>query len=216
MTDIIKLTMENLEKNKMQTYYAETKAEARQLALSLIEKGSTVGVGGSVTLNQLDLLIEFRNGDYSFLDRYGDKTMEEIHEIFHKSLSADYYLLSANAVTQNGELYNVDGNGNRVAASIYGPKTVIFIVGKNKIVKDMDEAVLRVKSVAAPLNCQRLGKKTPCAATGKCIAFENGGAADPAAGCRSKERICRSYVTLGEQVNPDRIKVIIVNEDLGY
>lgn len=216
MTDIIKLAMENLEKNKMQTFYAENKAEAKKTALSLISKGDTIGVGGSVTLNELDLLTDFRSGDYIFLDRYGDKTTEEIHEIFHKSLSADAYFLSANAVTENGELYNVDGNGNRVAACIYGPKKVIVIVGKNKIVKNMNEAVLRVKSTAAPLNCRRLNKKTPCAATGRCIAFENGGALNPAAGCRSKDRICRSYVTLGEQVNPDRIKVIIVNEDLGY
>lgn len=216
MTDIIKKTMQNLDKNKMQSFYAETKEEAKEIALSFINKGETVGAGGSVTLGQLDMLNTLRCGDYVFLDRYGDKTIEEIHEVFHKSLSADAYLLSANAVTENGELYNVDGTGNRVAASIYGPKTVIFIVGKNKIVKDMDEAVKRVKSIAAPLNCKRLGKKTPCAATGKCIAYENGGALNPASGCRSKDRICRSYITLGEQVNPDRIKVIIVNEDLGY
>ncbi len=216
MTDIIKLTMENLEKNHMQSFFAETKEDAKKIALSMINEGAAVGVGGSVTLNQLDLLNTFRNGNYNFLDRYGDKTMDEVHEIFHKSLSADVYLLSSNAVTQNGELYNVDGTGNRVAALIYGPRKIIVIVGKNKIVKDMDEAVLRVKSIAAPLNCQRLGKKTPCAATGKCIAFENGGALNPASGCRSKDRICRDYIITGEQVNPDRIKVIIVNEDLGY
>ncbi len=216
MTDIIKKTMDALNKNRMESFYAETKEEAKEIALSLIDKGQTVSVGGSVTLNQLDMLTTLRNGDYVFFDRYGDKTPEEIQEVFHKSLSADAYFLSANAVTENGELYNVDGTGNRVAALIYGPKKVIVIIGKNKIVKDMNEAVLRVKSVAAPLNCRRLNKKTPCSTTGKCIAFTDGGALNPAAGCRSEDRVCRSYVTLGEQVNPDRIKVIIVNEDLGY
>lgn len=216
MTDIIKRTMENLEKNHMQAFFAENQDEAKKIALSLINEGDTIGVGGSVTLNQLNLLTVFRNGDYNFLDRYGDKTAEEIHEIFHKSLSADAYFLSANAVTENGELYNVDGTGNRVAALIYGPKKVIVIVGKNKIVRNIDEAVLRVKSIAAPLNCQRLNKKTPCAAIGKCIAFADGGALNPTAGCHSKDRICRDYIITGEQVNPDRIKVIIVNEDMGY
>ena len=216
MTDIIKRTMENLEKNHMQAFFAENQDEAKKIALSLIKEGDTIGVGGSVTLNQLNLLTVFRSGDYNFLDRYGDKTAEEIHEIFHKSLSADAYFLSANAVTENGELYNVDGTGNRVAALIYGPKKVIVIVGKNKIVRNIDEAVLRVKSIAAPLNCQRLNKKTPCAAIGKCIAFTDGGALNPTAGCHSKDRICRDYIITGEQVNPDRIKVIIVNEDMGY
>ena len=216
MTDTIKRTIENIRKNNMECFFAENKQEAREIALSLISKGDSIGVGGSVTLNELDLLADFRNGDYRFLDRYGDKTPEEVAQIFHDSFSADAYFTSSNAVTENGELYNVDGNGNRVAAMIYGPKNVIVIVGKNKIVKDLNEAVLRVKSVAAPLNCKRLNKQTPCAKTGKCISFSEGNAEIASAGCKTSERICCEYVITAMQRVSNRIKVIIVNEDLGY
>ncbi len=216
MTDTIKRTMENIQKNNMECFFAENKQDAREIALSLISKGDSIGVGGSVTLNELDLLTDFRNGDYHFFDRYGDKTPQEVAQVFRDSFSSDAYFTSSNAVTENGELYNVDGNGNRVAAIIHGPKRIIVIVGKNKIVKDLNEAVLRVKSIAAPLNCKRLNRQTPCAKTGKCISFSAGDAGIPSAGCNNSQRICRQYVTTAMQGNPDRIKVIIVNEDLGY
>ena len=216
MTDTIKRTIENIRQNNMECFFAENKQEARKIALSLISKGDSIGVGGSVTLNELELLTDFRNGNYHFLDRYGDKTPEEVVQIFRDSFYADVYFTSSNAVTENGELYNVDGNGNRVAAMIYGPKKIIIIVGKNKIVKDLNEAVLRVKSIAAPLNCKRLNKTTPCAKTGKCISFSEGNAEIASAGCKTSERICCEYVITAMQRNPDRIKVIIVNENLGY
>ena len=216
MTDTLKRTIENIRKNNMECFYAENKLKAREIALSLISKGDTIGVGGSVTLNELDLLTDFRNSDYRFLDRYATNTPEEVAQVFRDSFSADAYFTSSNAVTENGELYNVDGNGNRVAALIHGPKRIIVIVGKNKIVKDLNEAVLRVKSIAAPLNCKRLNRTTPCGITGKCISFKDGNAEIASAGCNSSQRICRHYVTTAMQGNPDRIKVIIVNEDLGY
>ncbi len=216
MTNVINKTIENLKKNNMECFYAENKEEAKKIAFSLINKGDSIGVGGSVTLNELDLLTDFRNENYNFLDRYGEKTQEEITQVFRDSFSCDAYFTSSNAVTENGELYNVDGNGNRVAAMIYGPKKVVVIVGKNKIVKDLNEAVLRVKTIAAPRNCRRLNKSTPCAATGKCISFKCGNAEIPSAGCSTSQRICREYVITAVQGNPDRIKVIIVNEDLGY
>lgn len=216
MTDTIKRTIENLQKNNMECFYAENKLKAREIALSLISKGDSIGVGGSVTLNELDLLTDFRNGEYHFLDRYATNTPEEVAQVFRDSFSADAYFTSSNAVTENGELYNVDGNGNRVAALIHGPKRIIVIVGKNKIVKDLNEAVLRVKSIAAPLNCKRLNRTTPCGITGKCISIKEGNAEIPSAGCNSSQRICRHYVTTAMQGNPDRIKVIIVNENLGY
>ena len=207
--------LEALKKNNMDPYFVEDEKAAVDLAFSMIEKGSTVGVGGSVTLNQLGVLDILRNGDYNFLDRYATTDREEIEGIFHKTLLADTYLCSANAITENGELYNVDGTNNRVAALLYGPKSVIVIAGVNKIVKNLEEAVLRVKTIAAPLNCKRLNKKTYCAEKGICQALcaESQGIAD---GCLSPDRICRNYVISGPQVQKNRIKVILVNKNLGY
>lgn len=213
MFDIEK-ALQNLERNNMEPYFVETGAEAVELAFSFIEKGATVGVGGSVTLNKLGVLDILRQGDYNFLDRYATTDRTEIDNIFHKSLLADYYFTSSNAITENGELYNVDGTNNRVAALLFGPKNVIVIAGVNKIVKDLDEAQKRVKTVAAPLNCKRLGKKTYCAEKGICAALD--GANGMADGCSSPDRICRNYVISGPQVQKNRIKVILVNEELGY
>lgn len=210
----IEKTLENLKSNNMEPYFVESGAEAVDLAFSMIEKGSTVGVGGSVTLNKLGVLDILRNGEYNFLDRYVTTDKAEIDGIFHKSLLADVYLTSSNAITENGELYNVDGTNNRIAALLFGPKSVIVIAGINKIVADLDEAQKRVKTVAAPLNCKRLNKKTYCAEKGICAALD--GAGCMADGCSSPDRICRNYVVSGPQVQKGRIKVILVNEELGY
>lgn len=215
MTEQIKMTMENLNKNRMETFFAETREDALKTALSLINDGDTVSVGGSVTLSEIGMLDALKSGRYNYLDRYAAGNLTGTHEIFRQCFTADAYFTSANAVTENGKLYNVDGNGNRIAALIYGPKKVVVIVGKNKIVKDLDAAVLRVKTVAAPLNAKRLSKDTYCVKTGHCVTLDNGHAGDIGCGCRSKDRICRDFVVMGEQV-PDRVKVIIVNEDLGY
>lgn len=199
----------------MTAFFVETKDEAVEKALSLINKGDTVSVGGSVTLTQLGLCNRLKSGDYNYLDRYAASTPEEIHGIFRKSFTADAYISSSNAVTEQGELFNVDGNGNRVAAMLYGPKKVIVIIGRNKIVKDIDAAIERLKTVAAPLNAKRLKKNTYCAEKGHCVSLDNGRGCDITGGCRSKDRICRSYVVMGEQL-PGRVNVIIVDEDLGY
>lgn len=210
----IEKTLENLRSNNMEPYFVESGIEAVELAFSMIEKGATVGVGGSVTLNKLGVLDILRNGEYNFLDRYVTNDKAEIDSIFHKSLLADVYLTSSNAITENGELYNVDGTNNRVAALLFGPKSVIVIAGVNKIVTDLDEAQRRVKTIAAPLNCKRLNKKTYCAEKGICAALD--GAGCMADGCGSPDRICRNYVISGPQVQKNRIKVILVNEELGY
>jgi hypothetical protein len=123
---------------------------------------------------------------------------------------------TGNAITENGELYNVDGTCNRVSALLYGPKSVIIIAGKNKIVKDLGEAVIRVKTLAAPPNCKRLNKQTYCAKTGQCVAIGRADEKEMTSGCNSPDRICRSFVVCGPQVFKNRIKVILVNEDLGY
>lgn len=215
MNDSIRKTMENLNKNRMESFFVETKEEALKTALSLISDGDTVSVGGSVTLNEVGILEALKCGRYNYLDRYAASSPQEMHDIFRQSFSADAYFTSSNAVTEEGELFNVDGNANRVAAMMYGPKKVIVIVGKNKIVKDLDEALIRLKTVAAPLNAKRLNKETYCAKTGHCVTMDNGKERDMTCGCRSKDRICRNYTVMGEHL-PDRVKVIIVNEDLGY
>lgn len=215
MDEQIKRTSEALARNNMTVFFSKNKAEALEKALSLINKGDTVSVGGSVTLSQLGLCEALKSGDYNYLDRYAASSPEEMHAVFRKCFTADAYFSSANAVTEQGELFNVDGNGNRVAAMLYGPKKVIVIVGKNKIVKDIDAAVERLKTVAAPLNAKRLNKNTYCAEKGHCVSLDSGHGCDLTYGCRSKDRICRSYVVMGEQL-PGRVNVIIVDEDLGY
>ncbi len=210
----IEKTLENLRKNNMAAYFAETKEDALKLVESLIGKGETVSVGGSVTLNEVGVLSLLRNGDYDFLDRYKEGlSRDEVTEIFRKSFFADSYLTSTNALTEEGELYNVDGNSNRVSAMLFGPKSVIVVAGKNKIVENLKEAEKRVKTVAAPKNVKRLAMKTYCSEKGVCMGAED---EKLCAGCQSEDRICASYTVMSRQRIKDRVKVIIVNEELGY
>ncbi len=213
MDAVVQKTIENLQKNNIAAYYAETKDEVPRIVKSLLRAGETVSCGGSVTLDECNVLDILRNGDYNFLDRYEDGlTREQIEEIFRKTFFCDSYLTSANAVTEAGELINVDGNSNRIAAISYGPKSVICVVGKNKLVADVSAGFKRVKEVAAPLNAKRLGCNTPCAKSGVCIKADQ----PPSAGCNSPDRICVNYVISGRQRKKDRIKVVICNENLGY
>jgi len=201
----IRKTLENLEKNNMVAFYVETRDQVVPKIAELLKKGDTVSVGGSMSLFEAGVIDHLRSGRYNFLDRYAEGlTREQMQEIYRKSFFADGYITSTNAITENGELYNVDGNGNRVAAMIYGPQSVIVVAGINKLVRDIDEAVERVKNIAAPANNVRLSTKTPCIKTGTCMS------------CKSDQRICCSYVVLGHQRNKDRIKVILVGEPLGY
>jgi L-lactate utilization protein LutB len=209
----INKVLKNLEKNNMKGYYVQNSQQARDLVAQLLSKGDIISCGGSVTLSDTGIDKLMRSGDYNFLDRaVAGLTAEQIDEIYAKTFTADAYLCSANALTENGELVNVDGRSNRVAAIVYGPKSVICVVGINKIVPDIEAGFKRIKEIASPLNAKRLGCNTPCAKTGKCIAI-TGGIAD---GCMSDARICASYVICGRQRIKDRIKVIIVDEKLGY
>lgn len=214
---VIRETMENLEKNNMKTYYCENSAQAKELVMSLISDGATVTHGGSVTLSSIGVVDELKKGgNFTYLDRsQSGLTREEIEEIYRKSFFADVYLSSSNAVTQKGELYNVDGNSNRVAALLYGPKSVLVVCGVNKIVCDIDEAINRVKTIAAPMNTARLKTGAFCENAGKCVSLnnENSFMCD---GCKGDGRICCNYVVSAKQRHKERIKVIIVNENLGY
>lgn len=201
----IKRTMENLEKNNMEAFYAEDSSEVIDIVKGLVKEGETVSVGGSMTLFETGLIEYLKSGKFNYLDRYADGiTPEGMKEVFRKTFSADTYFTSTNAVTEDGELYNVDGTCNRVAAMLYGPDKVIVVAGANKIVPDSDEAIERVRNTAAPANAIRLSRKTPCVSTGYCM------------DCSSPERICNSYVLIGRQAAKGRIKVIIVGSELGY
>ncbi|MCH5317304.1 MAG: lactate utilization protein [Eubacterium sp.] len=214
MNEIIKKTMENLEKNNIKAFFVETKEDVVPLVKTLVPKGSSVSNGGSVSLAQTGVSELLESGIYDFIDRRGLEG-DALRDCYSRAFACDAYFCSSNAVTENGELYNVDGNSNRVACIVFGPKQVIMVVGVNKIVPDINAAIKRLKEKAAPPNTVRLNCKTPCAATGHCISLDSG---DPymCDGCRSPHRICCNYVVSAWQRHKDRIKVIIVNEELGF
>ena len=196
--------LKGFEKRFMEGYYCDSSEEAKKLALSLVSEGSTVSFGGSVTLDETGILTELRaREDITLFDRATATTPEENKKIMHEALSCDYYFMSSNAITTDGELVNIDGNGNRVAALIYGPENVIIIAGMNKIVRNVEEGISRTRNIAAPPNCIRLNKNTPCAANGVC-------------GNCLKETICDQIVITRASRVPNRIKVILVGEELGF
>ncbi|WP_125152614.1 lactate utilization protein [Clostridium rectalis] len=197
--------IENLNKNNIDGFYVENEKELKDKLNEVLKDNMTVSVGGSMTLFESGVIDFLRSGKYNFLDRYKENlSIKEIENIYKKTFFADAYITSTNALTEQGELYNIDGNGNRVAAMIYGPDQVIIIAGINKIVKDINEAKKRLREIAAPINAKRLNKNTPCTKVGYCM------------DCSSEDRICSSYVVLRRQRNKGRIKVIIVGKDLGY
>lgn len=196
--------IKNLNRRHMNAFYCPDSASAVKKAMSLIEKGSTVGFGGSMTLKECGMMDALQNADIHLLDRSAAKTAEEAAAIYHQALDADYFLMSSNAVTLDGQLVNTDGTGNRVAALIYGPSHVILMVGMNKIVKDVDAAIERIHTIAAPPNTMRLSKKTPCQATGVC------------SDCTSPDCICAQTVITRYSRDEDRITVILIGESLGY
>lgn len=212
----IELTMENLRKNNMDAYYVETKQDVVPLVKTLIKEGDTVSNGGSVSLKETGVIDELKSGRYNYLDRSREGlTADEIMEVYRKTYCADAYFASSNAVTENGQLYNVDGNSNRVSAILFGPSSVILVCGYNKIVKDIKEAELRVKTCAAPPNTVRLNCDTYCAKEGECVSLNNPDA-EICDGCKSDRRICCNYVISAQQRHKGRIKVIFVGEKLGY
>ena len=201
----IERTIVNLEKNNIKAYYAKSDDEIFQTIKDIVKDGETVSVGGSMTLFETKIIDFLRSGRYNFLDRYKENlTQTDLKEIYRKSFSANTYFASANAITEEGEIFNVDGNGNRVAAILYGPDKVILIVGVNKIVKNIDEAIKRNKDISGPANAKRLNLQSPCAKVGYCM------------DCESKDRICCEYTVIKRQRNENRIHVIFVNDNLGF
>ena len=181
--------IKNLEKRQMEGYYCPTVEDAEKLAFSFLKDGQTVSFGGSMTLEETGMLTALRH---------------ETKKMYHDALFSDVYFMSTNAITTGGELVNIDGTGNRVAALIYGPETVVILAGMNKIAANVDEALSRVHNVATAQNCIRLDKKTPCAITGGC------------ADCLSPDCICNQVVITRRSGIKGRIKVLLIGESFGY
>ena len=193
--------IKGLQSRNMRGYYAATREEALSIALSLIEKGSSVTMGGALSAHEIGLVDAVRSGDYRFIDRgaYADKRQAMLD-----AYDADWFLSSANAMTEDGVLINIDGNANRVSAIAQGPKHVLFIVGMNKVCSDVDGAMKRARNVAAPTNAQRFGLNTPCSKTGACM------------NCKSPDTICCQFLITRFSRHADRIHVILVNDNLGF
>lgn len=209
--------MENLEKNNMPALYFESSAEVVEFFRKTLKKGSTITVGGSITLTETGVRELINNGDYRLYDKGKTSyTEEQTFECYKMTIGCDYFLSSSNAVSEDGYLINADGHGHRIAPMTFGPNKVYIIVGVNKIVKNVDEGFLRIKRIAAPKNAKRLERKTPCAELGKCISLFKSDCPHMIDGCDAKERICRNYIVTGKQFDPERMTVIIVNEDLGF
>ena len=190
-----------LESRNMTGYYAATKEDALKLALSLIPKGSSIAMGGSVSAAEIGLVDAVKGPDYHFIDR---NAATDKRAAMLAAYDADVFLTSVNAMTEDGVLINIDGNANRVSAIAHGPKKVVMIVGMNKVCKDADAAMKRARNVAAPTNAQRFGLSTPCAKTGSCM------------DCKSPDTICCQFLMTRFSRHAGRIQVILVNDVLGF
>lgn len=196
--------IDKLAKRNMEGFYCANGVEAVNLILSFMEKGSVVSWGGSESLKEIGIFEAMDNGDYELVDRLAAQTPEERREVFARTVMSDYFLMSTNAITLDGELVNIDGNGNRLAALIHGPSHVVIVAGMNKVCADVESAYKRVKLDACPPNAVRLGRNVPCGKTGVC------------GDCLSPDCFCNQIVVTRRSGHPGRIKVVLVGEELGY
>lgn len=199
-----KSLIKNLEKRNIEGYFVESSKELVELVLSMMNENASVAFGGSETLTETGLLQALNAGNFHVIDRLKAKTEEEKRQIYAESVLSDYFFMSTNAITLDGELVNIDGSGNRVACLIHGPKQVFVIVGMNKITSDIGNALSRIQNIAAPPNGVRLNMQTPCAVVGHC---EN---------CLSPDCMCNQIVITRRSRPAGRLKVFLVAEDLGY
>lgn len=205
MNEIIQRTIHNLNKNNMAGYYAHSIEQLHEIIQALLEEGETIGCGDSVTLEETGVFNLVRRQNYTFLDKFAPGLKhEEKRELYLQNFRADTFLTGINAVIANGSLFNIDGNGSRIAPVLYGPKQVLAVVGTNKVVNSLDEAIHRARQIAAPLDAKRLGKDTPCTKLNKCI------------NCHHTQRICNDFVLITGQFEKDRIKVIFVEGEYGF
>lgn len=198
-------TVASLERNGFKTMRVSNRKEALQWLLSSIPTEAKVGVGGSVTLRDIGVVEALRQRGNTIYEHWKPGlSSDERREVMRNQLTCDVFLASSNAVTERGELVNIDNSGNRVASMIYGPGQVILTVGVNKIVKDLAAGLERVRNVAAPMDCKRIGRKTPCVKTGKCE------------DCDSPDRICRTLTIIERLPSRSRITILLVKEPLGF
>lgn len=195
--------IKNLQNRHFEAYYCPTKDLALERALSLIPREAKVGWGGALSAQQIGLLDAICNGDFCALDRERCTTPEELWKLYRDCFFADFFITGANALSLDGQMVNIDGSGNRVAAIVYGPANVLVIAGMNKVEQTLDAAITRARTVAAPANQQRFQKNVPCTHTGSC------------ADCKSEECICNQILITRHCRPAGRIKVILVGEDLG-
>ena len=193
--------IKGLGSRNMEAYYADSKEAALAKALELIPEKSSVTMGGCMSAREIGLVDALKQGDYNFIDR---DNYEDKREAMLMAYDADFFLSSANAMTEDGVIINIDGNANRVSAIAQGPKHVLFIVGMNKVCSDVDGAMKRARNVAAPINAQRFGLSTPCAKTGSCL------------DCKSPDNICCQFLITRYSLHKGRISVILVNDELGF
>ena len=197
--------IKNFAKRNMEAFYCDTKEDAVALVLNLMEDGGTVGMGGSETVKETGLLDAIQNSNtLHFIDRNLAKTAAEKKSVFLETMAADYFLMSSNAITVDGELINIDGNANRLACLLHGPDYVIVLAGMNKIVDDVDSGIERIGLHAAPPNAARLGTRTPCASLGHCC------------DCQSEDCMCCQIVVTRRSRHKGRIKVVLIGEELGF
>lgn len=194
----------NLELRGMEGYFFEDSASCVQAVLSMMPEGSAVSWGGSASLTESGMTEALRAGNYELIDRAAAVTPEEQRQMFARAVLSDYYFMSTNAITCNGELVNIDGNGNRAACLIHGPSHVMLIVGMNKLTASVEDAVHRIRTMACPPNGVRLQTQTPCALTGKCSE------------CHAPRCMCSHIIVTRHSRHQGRIKVFLVAEDLGY
>lgn len=191
-------------RRNMEAFYCATAQEAKDLVLSMIPEGSVVTSGGSVTLEETGIMDKLRTEKYKYIERCFSSDPKEVQARYAQQVQADYYLLSTNAFTADGELVNIDGSSNRTAMLLHGPRNVIVVAGMNKLAMTREEALSRVHNMAAPPNAARLNKKTPCALTGFC------------GDCHSQDTICCQEVITRHSSIPGRIKIVLVGEKLGF
>ena len=196
--------IKGLKSRHMEGFFAEDREEALKIALDLIPEGTSVSWGGTMSAAEIGLTKALSEGNYHFIDRNGASTKEEKRKREIEAYGCDYFIASSNAITEDGILVNLDGNANRVSCIAYGPEHVVMIIGMNKVTSDVDEAIARTRHEAAPINAQRFDIDTPCKLTGAC------------ANCKSPDSICCQLLITRLELHPDRMKVILVNDDLGF
>ena len=197
------LLVKNLKSRHFDAYYCETREQALEKALELIPKGATVGWGGALSAKQIGLIDAMNASEYNAIDRDKTTSPEERVKAMKRCLMADVFITGANALSLDGQMVNIDGVGNRVAAIVYGPESVIVIAGMNKVMDTLDAAVVRARTIAAPMNKQRFASQTPCEVTGTC------------GDCKSEGCICNQILITRNSKPAGRIKMILVGEDLG-